>query len=111
MTEQYLDALTLAYGPFQPGTVARAIRHEHAALGLRTCWHCIRPFKPRRYVDDDGRLHRVGRGRMYCSTGCARAARRNRREQQGAREQRASAHSGHLGADLHGGVNKIEERR
>lgn len=75
MTERYRDTLTLAYGPFQPGTVARAIRDDHAALGYRTCWHCLGPFRPQRFVSSDGRLHRPGRGRWYCSRDCARADR------------------------------------
>lgn len=69
------DALTLAYGPFTPGSPARAIRDEHAERGQRTCWHCLSAFSPRRVANEDGQLRRLGRGRWYCSTECAQAER------------------------------------
>lgn len=56
------DAMTLAYGPFQPGSVARAIRHDNAARGYRTCWHCLEAFRSQLPA------------RWYCSQACARAA-------------------------------------
>lgn len=56
------DVMFLAYGPFQPGTLARAIRHDNAARGYRTCSLCFEAF----------RSHRPAR--QYCSQACARAA-------------------------------------
>ena len=51
MTKSYAKrqgrALALAYGPFVPGSVARAIRAEHQKLGLLTCWRCIRSYEAR----------------------------------------------------------------
>ncbi len=76
MTTQYADQMEAAYGPFQPGSVARAIRHDNARHGFRTCWFCLDPFRPSRVVVVDGRLRRRGRGRWYCSRSCATADRR-----------------------------------
>ena len=75
MTTTHADPLWVAYGPFQPGTVARAIRHENWALGLRTCWYCLTAYRPETFVADDGRRRRPGRGRWYCSRECSREAR------------------------------------
>ncbi len=69
------DALELAYGPFVPGSAARAIRVENAKHGYRTCWRCLEPFAPRRERRADGSLTRLGRGRWYCSRACADADR------------------------------------
>jgi hypothetical protein len=75
MTTQHADQMEAAYGPFQPGTVARAIRNDHARAGFRTCWFCLGPFRPTREIGPDGRLRRPGRGRWYCSRSCALADR------------------------------------
>jgi len=72
------DALEQAYGPFVPGSVARARRIENARHGYRTCWRCLEPFAPRRERRADGSLSRLGRGRWFCSRACADADRRAR---------------------------------
>jgi len=79
--KRYDEMLRDAYGPFTPGSDARAIRHENARHGLRTCWHCLAAFAPRVELDADGRRHRLGRGRFYCSGTCSRADRRTTRRQ------------------------------
>lgn len=78
--ERYDEMMTDAYGPFTPDSDARAIRHENARQGLRTCWNpaCLAAFAPRIELDADGRRHRLGRGHWYCSRTCARADRRAR---------------------------------
>jgi hypothetical protein len=70
------DPMWAAYGPFWPGSVARAIRIDNARRGYRTCWHCLDAFGPQRITRADGTLHRPGRGRWYCSRSCAAAYRR-----------------------------------
>lgn len=75
MTTHTDEQMEAAYGPFVPGSNARAIRHEHARLGYRTCWFCLGPFRPTR-LRVDGHLRRPGRGRWYCSRSCALADRR-----------------------------------
>lgn len=79
MTTDYAERLDRAmhdaYGPFTPGSEARAIRSENAKLGFRTCWHCLERFRPERRIGGDGRLHRPGRGRWFCSRRCALADR------------------------------------
>ncbi len=77
--ERIDHAMQQAYGPFQPGTVARAIRLENWQNGDSTCWHCLRAFRPHVEIDAAGRRHRRGRGRWYCSRECARADSRPRR--------------------------------
>lgn len=74
--ERYDEMLTQAYGPFWPGSAARDLRTENARRGYRTCWYCIEAFRPQRVTAADGSVRRPGRGRLYCSTRCARAARR-----------------------------------
>lgn len=76
MTTHIEDQMRAAYGPFVPGSNARAIRHDHARDGFRTCWHCLAPYRPTRAVRADGHLSRRGRGRWYCSRACATADRR-----------------------------------
>ena len=80
MTTHIEDQMRAAYGPFVPGSDARAIRHDHARDGFRTCWHCLAPYRPTRALRADGRLSRPGRGRWYCSRACATADRRSTAE-------------------------------
>lgn len=72
----------LAYGPFAPDTMARSVRWENADLGLKTCWnpHCLKGFEPKSFIDADGKRHQPGRGRLFCSRACARAAREYKAE-------------------------------
>ncbi len=87
MTTDYAEridqAMQDAYGPFQPGTVARAIRWDNWQRGLKTCWNprCLAAFRPERVIGDDGKVHRFGRGRWYCSARCAQADRREQGRQ------------------------------
>lgn len=74
--ERYDEMLAQAYGPFTPGSLARAVRADNALLGLRTCWFCLAAFAPRRVVDETGRVRRLGRGRFFCSSQCAAYERR-----------------------------------
>jgi hypothetical protein len=98
LTEERYDAMmTAAYGLFVPGSDARAIRHENARHGLRTCWHCLAAFAPRVELDADGRRHRFGRGRWYCSRACSRADRRTTRRE---RASTIGAAGGELVIDL-----------
>jgi hypothetical protein len=73
--ERHDMTMRAIYGPFTPGSNARALRTENAQRGYRTCWNCLGAFRPHRFVGTDGRLHRLGRGRWYCSAACARSAR------------------------------------
>lgn len=81
MTTHYADRfeemMSTSYGPFWPGSTARDLRTENARRGYRTCWNpsCLRAFRPERVVGSDGKLHRLGRGRWFCSAKRARAAR------------------------------------
>jgi hypothetical protein len=77
-TEQ---ALEQAYGPFVPGSTARARRVENAKRGLRTCWFCIEPFEPHIEVTPNGKVRKLGRGRWYCSRQCADTDRARRRRE------------------------------
>lgn len=67
------EMMRQAYGPFVPGSTARHLRVENARRGLRTCYNpdCLTAYKPVRFRDDDGKLHRLGTGRYYCSRACA----------------------------------------
>lgn len=50
MTTGYAEridrAMHDAYGPFVPDSEARAIRHENARRGFKTCWNCLAAFRP-----------------------------------------------------------------
>jgi len=46
MTKRYRDPMTMAYGIFTPGSLAREVRHENARRGLHTCHCCARNFEP-----------------------------------------------------------------
>lgn len=61
------DQLAAAYGPFTPGSPARAIRAENWARGLRTCWQCLGGYRSRYERDEHGRERHLGSGRAFCS--------------------------------------------
>lgn len=66
-----------AYGPFQPGSAARALRHDNAQRGLRTCWRCLTGYRqhlvrPSEAPGTGGRTRDLGRGAYYCSWECYR---------------------------------------
>lgn len=66
--ERLAEQETTAYGPFVPGSAARAVRYENTRCGLRTCWQCLGGYR-RREVPD-GPVHYPGRGRYFCSVPC-----------------------------------------
>jgi hypothetical protein len=57
----YDRMLRAAYGPFPPGSVARAQRDENSRKGLATCHCCLQAFNP----NDTVKI-------WYCSLDCAR---------------------------------------
>jgi hypothetical protein len=66
--EQLTAQREAAYGPFQPGTVARDLRRENWQHGLKTCWQCLGGYKP--HTGPTGRPRSLGRGRYFCSVAC-----------------------------------------
>lgn len=66
------DAYDRIYGPFTPGSPARALRHENAKLGLRTCWRCLTAYRPYRAPGAKSATRNSGRGTYYCSWECYR---------------------------------------
>jgi hypothetical protein len=67
--ERLAEQMHEAYGPFVPGSPARALREEHAAHGLHTCWQCLDGYRPHK----GSRPGSLGRGRWFCSWACYRA--------------------------------------
>lgn len=65
------DTYYRIYGPFVPGSPARALRHENAKRGLRTCWRCLTGYRPHARPGASRALTR-GRGAYYCSWECYR---------------------------------------
>lgn len=81
---RYDRMLRDAYGPFTPGSIARAIRTDNDNLGLRTCWLCLGGFAPGAGAPNacDGCGSRAARLRsLYCSIECYKAAKRSRKKQ------------------------------
>lgn len=69
--EEQVRQFEVAYGPFQPGSVARQIRDDHRQAGIpKTCWECLKGYEPAVLRDDDGRVRHPGRGKYFCSVEC-----------------------------------------
>ena len=65
------EQMHAAYGPFVPGSAARALRAENADRGLRTCWQCLNGYRP--HTGSSRWPGSLGRGRWFCSWACYRA--------------------------------------
>jgi hypothetical protein len=75
--EDWEERMRWIYGPFWPGSDARDTRLRNELNGMNTCSRedCLTPYRAARVWGEDGKLHRPGRGRMYCSRECADADR------------------------------------
>jgi len=59
------EQMHAAYGPFVPGSAARALRADNAARGLRTCWQCLDGYRP--HTGSSRWPGSLGRGKRFCS--------------------------------------------
>lgn len=71
-SERFDRTMRRIYGPFIPGSNARAIREDNWKRGFRTCWYCLEPYSAHSIVSN-GKRQRIGRGHYFCSWACYRA--------------------------------------